>query len=120
MLLWYFLTLLTVHWVADFILQTRWQAENKSFNNEALVRHVFNYTLCLLFACFVLWPKLFWLSMGFAALNGVLHFATDFVTSRASSHFYKKEDYYSFFVVIGLDQLIHQVTLAVTLYWFFG
>ena len=104
--------------VADFVLQTHWQASNKSKNNVALSRHVLVYTGCLGAASFPLLglpdhgPQ--WLL--FVIGNGVLHFATDYVTSRASSRLYAKQDWHNFFVVIGFDQLIHQTTLAVTMW----
>jgi hypothetical protein len=45
--LWQFVALLAVHWVADFVLQTNWQARNKSKSNVALSRHVLVYTGCI-------------------------------------------------------------------------
>lgn len=106
--------LLATHWVADFVLQTHWQASNKSKNNNALARHVGVYT-CVLGIVSVL---LFDLSLPvgwFILVNGILHFITDYFTSRASSKLFG--DWHNFFVVIGFDQLIHQITLAVTLIW---
>jgi len=115
-----FLVLLVIHWFADFVLQTHWQAQNKSKNNEALARHVGVYTLMLAIASPFIFgmPKDFNLFI-FVALNGVLHFATDYCTSRWSSKLYAKQDWHNFFVIIGLDQLIHQFTLALTMIWLF-
>jgi hypothetical protein len=113
--LWQFVSLLAVHWIADFVLQTHWQASNKSKNNVALFRHVLFYTACLAVASGMIFgfgsPAWF----GFVWLNFALHFATDYFTSRASSRLYAKQDWHNFFVVIGLDQLIHQLTLAATM-----
>lgn len=111
-ILWVFLLLLGTHWIADFVLQTHWQASNKSKDNVALSSHVATYTTVLAISAVALFG-----SMGllFAALNGVLHWVTDYFTSRWSSKLYAKQDWHNFFVVIGLDQLIHQTTLAVTL-----
>lgn len=112
---WQFLWLLAAHWVADFVLQTHWQASNKSKNNVALSRHVLVYTAILGLASFPLMVgNIAWLP--FVVGNGALHFATDYFTSRWSSKLYAKQDWHNFFVVIGLDQLIHQTTLAVTLW----
>ena len=111
--LWQFLALLAVHWVADFVLQTHWQAQNKSKNNEALVRHVGVYTGMLALAVpFIFWPVVTFGPFLFVVFNGVLHLGTDYVTSRLSSRLYAKQDWHNFFVVIGFDQLIHQATLA--------
>ncbi len=113
--LWLFVILLAVHWIADFVCQTHWQASNKSKNNDALARHVLTYTGFLFVAAVVL----FGLEMAliFTAINGGLHFITDYFTSRWSSKLYAKQDWHNFFVVIGFDQLIHQSTLAATMTW---
>ena len=105
--------LLIGHWIADFVLQTHWQATNKSKNNIALLHHVFTYVIIMSV------PSIFILgSMGgpYIAINGILHFITDYYTSRISSKLYAKQDWHNFFVIIGFDQLIHQVTLLTTLW----
>jgi hypothetical protein len=113
--LWLYLALLGTHWVADFVLQTDWQALNKSKNNVALSRHVLVYTACLGAVSAVLFgPGRLWLL--FVVGNGLLHFGTDYCTSRWSSRLYAKQDLHNFFVVIGFDQLIHQATLAATMW----
>jgi hypothetical protein len=40
--------MLFIHWIADFVLQTHWQATNKSKNNIALTQHVTTYSICWL------------------------------------------------------------------------
>lgn len=118
-MLWQFLVLLATHWVADFILQTHWQASNKSKDNIALGRHVASYTAVLAAVSAVLFGVgVPWLI--FVASNGVLHFGTDYCTSRASAQLYAKQDWHNFFVVIGFDQLIHQTTLAATMWFLFA
>jgi hypothetical protein len=46
--LWQFVGLLSVHWLGDFVLQTRWQSQNKSKRVDALLRHIAIYTAILL------------------------------------------------------------------------
>lgn len=114
--LWQYLALLAVHWFGDFVLQTHWQASNKSTNNNALARHVGTYTLVLFLLSNVIFrdaPTL--VVVVFALVNGALHFATDYFTSRWTSALYAKQDWHNFFVTIGFDQLIHQATLALTM-----
>ncbi len=104
-------------------------AQNKSTSNKWLGAHVLTY-------CFVFWGAyIIWLLAGglvsshfgvdlphfgtasfgaFILLNGVLHFCTDWVTSRCSKHFWEKKDIHNFFVAIGFDQFIHGVTLILT------
>lgn len=95
--------ILFVHWFADFVLQTRKQATNKSTSNYWLAKHVLVYTLCLV-------P----FGWKYALINGAAHFCTDWVTSRASSYFYKKTDFHKFFSVIGFDQYLHVIVLLHT------
>ena len=87
--LWQFLALLAVHWIADFVLQTHWQAQNKSKRLDALAQHVAVYTSALLFAVPFIAPQAgyrMWLA--FILVNGAMHFVTDYFTSRWSSkHF---------------------------------
>lgn len=126
------LILLVMHFVGDFLLQSDWMALNKSKHWDALTVHVTIYALC-----FLPWGWRFW------AVTYVTHWATDFVTSRATSklwfidsmpiapgtdvpteygtvfgatHYARLEAWkrHWFFIVIGVDQLIHAATLAIT------
>lgn len=102
---------LTVHWLADFCLQTHEQAQNKSKNFGALLRHCGTYTFALLVAfgfkgqAFIAW----------GILNGFFHTLIDAVTCRTTSKLYEEKRYHDFFVTIGADQLIHAVILLGTL-----
>lgn len=117
------LSLLLAHFVGDFVLQTDYMAVNKSKSMRALLWHTWVYSLC-----FTPWGIEFWL------ITWLTHFFTDAITSRITSKlwfvriiepingpgqkFYGAFDCgnrHYFFVVIGLDQLIHYVTLAWTL-----
>lgn len=119
--LWTFVALLVVHLFADFVCQSHWMASNKSKRNDALALHVGVYSAILLMASGVLFASFgIWRVAEFVALNGLLHFATDYVTSRISSKLWGEGRWHDFFVVIGIDQLIHQVTLAVTMAVFFA
>jgi len=119
-MLWQFLALLAVHWFGDFVLQTHWQATNKSKRNDALAAHVTVYTLVLSLGVDILFPGVSWSTWGgFVIANGALHFVTDWLTSRATSRLWEKGDIHNFFAMVGLDQLIHQATLAGTMVWFF-
>ncbi len=111
---WQLVALLATHWVGDFVLQTDFQASNKSRRLDALSLHVATYTATLFLAAAILFGLA--AAVIFAALNGALHFATDYITSRASSKLWAEQNWRRFFVMIGFDQLIHQATLALTLW----
>ncbi len=119
---WLLIWILFTHFVADFIFQTRYVAENKSKDVGVLFEHIMIYggvsTLMIIAALF--------LSVGFSyivyktvaafvAINMIAHFITDFFTSRATSYLYKQERIHAFFVVIGFDQFLHVVVLILTM-----
>jgi hypothetical protein len=106
-----FSVLLGVHWIGDFLLQTNWQAKNKSKRLDALGAHVATYTAAITAASAALFGMA---GIWFALINGALHFVTDFFTSRWSARYAANPDW-RFFAVIGFDQLIHQWTFAVLL-----
>jgi hypothetical protein len=92
--------LLSVHFVADFVLQTDWMALNKSTRWWPLTVHILVYSACLI-------P----FGLLFALVNGCAHFVTDAVSSRATSYLWGLKKRHLFFVVIGLDQLAHYAIL---------
>jgi Protein of unknown function (DUF3307) len=95
--------LVWVHFIADFLLQSDAMATRKSKSSKWLAIHVAIYSACLL-------PFGPW----FAIINAALHFATDYITSRATSRLWAAQERHWFFVVIGLDQALHLTALLVT------
>jgi len=100
--------LIWIHYVFDFIFQTRKMANNKSKSFKWLGAHVAVYTL----------PFIFIISLPYALINGALHFVTDAITSRMTSRYHALGDEKMFFMTIGLDQAIHITTLILTLQYF--
>lgn len=96
--------ILVLHFVADFILQSDYIAKTKSSSWKSLTIHVSLYTMVLLLTLNPLW----------AFINGILHFCVDAVTSRLTSMLWKEGKTHYFFVVIGLDQLLHTLMLVTT------
>jgi hypothetical protein len=118
--LWQFVALLALHWIADFVLQSHWMSVNKSKRMDALAIHVAIYTGVLLVGSGVIFGARHILPLLlFVGVNGSLHFGTDFVTSRVTSLLWRQQREHDFFVMVGLDQLIHQVTLAATMWLIF-
>ncbi len=103
--------LLTLHFIADFIAQSDEMARGKSKSNYFLLYHVVVYVFIFFVA---LTPIGFKKAVIFAVINGILHFATDYVTSRISSKFFAKQDFHNAFVTIGSDQLWHYVCLIIS------
>jgi hypothetical protein len=113
---------LLVHFIADFICQTQWQAENKSKNDVALWNHIGSYTLVLHVSALViasLTPMTWYMALIWSGVNGLLHFGTDYITSRINSKLWAAGNVHNFFVGIGADQFIHAATLILTLRWLY-
>lgn len=112
------LFLQVVHWIADFIIQTDWQAKNKSKSNLALFYHIRSYVFTFWILGIFIFDASLWTI--FVVINGFLHYITDYFTSRLNSYFWGKGDTHSFFISVGADQLIHTATLYLTFYYFFN
>lgn len=95
--------ILFIHFVADFIAQTNYMAQNKSSSNKALLLHILVYTTIMSLV-----------GIKFALINGAIHFVVDYITSRITKKLWAKQDVHNFFVVIGFDQFLHAATLILT------
>lgn len=123
------------HFFADFIFQSSKMATRKSVSNKWLTIHVLVYTLAITPIGFYLdycsYGHIIVVGWGvgstWCVVNLVLHWITDYFTSRLTGFLYKKhlqnptsgtflgETWmHWFFVVIGLDQVIHYTCLFVT------
>lgn len=98
--------LLIFHFIGDFILQSDKIATTKSKSNKSLLTHIGLYSLAML-------P----FGLVFAVVNGIIHFAVDYVTSRVSSKLWADGKIHWFFVTIGFDQMLHAITLFSTYAW---
>lgn len=101
------LVIIWVHTFADFVMQPRDIAQKKSSDNVALTKHIAIYSVFLL-------P----FGLKFAIINAVLHWVTDYCSSRLTTYYYKKENMHAFFSVIGFDQAAHLTALIGTYYMF--
>jgi hypothetical protein len=115
-MIWTLLFIIFIHWVADFVLQTRHMGLRKSSSNYYLTLHVLVYTFSTIMAWSIVLPligfHLTTLSVSLAfSLIFLLHWLTDYITSRQTTKLYKEEKYYEFFVMIGFDQVLHYVQL---------
>jgi len=99
-----FLIIIWLHFLADFILQSNWMSQNKSFNLLALGSHILVYSSILTIA----------FGWKYGIINGILHFIVDFFTSRKTKKLWAEKRVHAFFVVIGLDQALHLSCLLIT------
>lgn len=93
------------HFIGDFIFQSDEVAKNKSSSNHVLAEHVTKYSVVFIFLC----------GIYYAIANFILHFITDYVSSRLTTKAFKENRRHDFFVIIGADQLIHKLCLLGTL-----
>lgn len=123
------LSIIFIHWVADFIFQAEEWATNKSKINTALFKHVLTYsTIWVLPACVILGnlrPRettewYVYSTLLFFTLTFLCHFITDYITSRIVSKRFADKYYgspipnFGAFSVIGFDQVLHYVQLFFT------
>jgi len=105
-----FSLILLAHWMGDFLLQTSDMATRKSHSIKWLTYHVATYsTILLVFSFFLLPGNTF---LYYTLINALLHWVTDFFTSKVTAKYLKQPRI--FFTVLGMDQLIHAVTLYLT------
>jgi hypothetical protein len=120
--------ILFIHFVADFIFQTRTMGRKKSTNIYWLTTHVLAYSIATIMG----WS----LFLGFEnfgiktllyifVATFITHWITDYFTSKLSGYCYlkslehkesRKGDFWEWFFwgVIGFDQFIHGLTLVLT------
>lgn len=112
------LYILFIHWIADFVFQSDYIAKNKSIDVLVLLLHTVIYIAVFIVGyalIYYIWTDYYIMvrpiMVSFLAFNFVLHFITDFITSKISAYFHKSNQRHWFFVTIGFDQFIHQFTL---------
>jgi Protein of unknown function (DUF3307) len=103
--------ILFTHWMADFVYQTDEMAINKSTSIVWLNAHVSAYSIVWICPAVLLFPYDTNLAFAFVLINAVLHWFTDYVTSRINSRLWQRESKHDFFVMVGFDQLIHYACL---------
>ncbi|MBQ4819256.1 DUF3307 domain-containing protein [Aquimarina sp. MMG016] len=105
-----FSLILIAHWGGDFVFQTSKMAIRKSYKLKWLLLHVLAYTTVLLvFSLFLFSLKI---AIMYTLINAILHGVTDFFTSKLTTKYRKTPRV--FYPILGLDQLIHTITLYLT------
>lgn len=105
--------LLVLHFVGDFLFQTRWMAQGKAKGGFPLHAHVGVYALVLFLGLYWIIPN-GWAVVMYVVANWFLHLITDSQTSRLAGWCHSRGYVGAFWKVIGVDQLIHGLCLYYT------
>lgn len=118
-----YIALMIIHWVADFVIQTREEAKNKSTSNKYLLLHTVKYSL-LYISFFPLIGRGVFLFIG---ITFITHTIIDYFTSRVNGFFWTKREMFKdidedlsdgwehlFWCNIGFDQCLHIIQLIIT------
>lgn len=117
-------SIIIIHFVADFWLQTEQQGLNKSKNWKDLLSHTYIYSFVYMIIGHILkvtdvvqWnPGALTL---FVVITFAAHTITDYFTSRITSARYKSSHFYGlngFWFWISIDQFLHFLQLFGTYY----
>lgn len=108
--------LLFIHWIGDYRFQYKNMALGKGKSLYWLTIHVLIYLLILTIGVFILYFLMnfeFIKVCKFLIVNGLLHWITDFFTSRLANYYRERNDDRHYWVS-GFDQFIHSSTLLYT------
>ena len=113
-----FITIFIVHFLADFVFQSSKMATGKSKSLKWLSIHVGVYALVSLisFAFLAIYHGNILFGFYWWIINVALHFIVDLFTSKITSKFWEQKNMRFFFVMIGFDQLIHNICLIATFF----
>lgn len=111
------LCILILHYIADFLLQTAEEANNKHTDMYALLGHTITYsTIWAIVSIPVAFISGNYLFLFFSPITFILHTITDYITSRINKKLYDEKKYRKFFNMIGFDQILHYLQLFLTFY----
>lgn len=120
--LWVVLWIVSFHYVSDFVFQNDKMARGKSKSNTMLGFHVGVYSSIWIIPCIFVFNFGVTATVLFCTFTFLLHFITDYISSRISSKLYAAGKLggsipnFGFFSVIGLDQMLHYYALFITYY----
>jgi hypothetical protein len=118
-------TILIIHFISDFVLQTDKQAKGKSKNWNDLLSHTATYSAIWVVPISILlainkvpFPvNSIGNSLFFVAITFICHTITDYFTSRLNSRLWAEGKVHNFFVSVGADQVYHYIQLFLTYYY---
>ena len=120
----YILAIIVLHFIGDWLLQSRWMGNNKSkFNVEgwqAWAIHTLTYTITMLAGISIfsyIYDYNTFVSVvipQWVLLNGLLHGIQDKITSNITHKLFEQKKEHGFFTVIGFDGMLHYLTLFIS------
>ncbi len=117
-------SILVIHWFADFVLQTHYQAIGKSAKWKPLLEHTAIYTM--MWIPFIVLYILFGTDEYirghftlFLIITFVAHTLTDYFTSRWVRYYFSRNNFHNGFVIIGIDQILHYTQLILCVKFLF-
>lgn len=118
------ITLISLHFIGNFLFQNSWQTTNKSFNIRALSSHVSNYCLTLLILMSIIYMHYGYDKIVlFILITFIIHWIQDFITSRIGYRLkltaQRTRNWRYYYLHRGLDQLLHYLQLFLTFYFIF-
>lgn len=118
------ITLISLHFIGNFLFQNSWQTTNKSFNIRALSSHVSNYCLTLLIIMSIIYTHYGYDKIIlFILITFIIHWIQDFITSRIGYRLkltaQRTRNWRNYYLHRGFDQLLHYIQLFLTFYFIF-
>jgi len=120
----YIILILLIHFISDFLFQSRKMGRNKGKDISWLTIHVLVYSIVTTIGWSILLPINFTEIKSIFVITFYTHWITDYITSKGSGYCYlkmidgkvvnKERWEFLFWSVIGFDQFIHSLTLILT------
>lgn len=108
-----FTSFIVKHFICDFILQRKYQYENKHIYGH--LGGILHAGIHMLGTFFIVLYFVSSFKMGFcmALLDGVLHYHIDLAKSRLSIKHDLKSNNDWFWILLGIDQMLHYLTYII-------
>ncbi len=120
--------LATLHFIADFVMQSHERAVGKSTSLHHLCMHAYEYSGWMVAGLIIIKfavsgmagvGNILWQICYFGFITMVLHGVTDYFTSKLNKRLWESGNMHNFFVGIGFDQLLHAIQLIITFVFVF-
>lgn len=108
--------LLIKHYIADYLLQTKYMLQNKrKYGHLGGIYHAATHMVASVPVLLGLGAGL-WMVLGLIALEGILHYHIDWGKEQAQSKLRVKIERVEYWYLFGLDQVLHHLTYVLILW----